>query len=330
MIKRRDFITRLGGAAVAWPLAARAQQAERMRRIALLITTAADDPETQARITAFLQGLQEASWIGGRNLQIEYRWGAGDSDRIRRYVTELVALAPDVIVTLGNTGLVPLQRATRTIPIVFVNVADPVGGGFVASLARPGGNVTGFASPEYGMSGKWLELLKQISPAVTRAAFIRDPTLPAGSGQLGALQAVGPFLGVEVSPVDARDSGEVERAIADLARAGNGGLIVPPSTQTTVRRDLIFTLAAQHRLPAIYGYRFFVVGGGLISYGPDSVEPWRRAASYVDRILKGDKPADLPVQAPTRYELVINLKTAKALGLTISPTLLARADEVIE
>jgi len=329
LYKRRTFITLFGGAA-AWPLAARAQQTERVRRIALLIPTTADDPETQARITAFLQELQEASWIAGRNLQIEYRWGAGDSDRIRRYVTELVALAPDVIVTLGNTGLVPLQRATRTIPIVFVNVADPVGGGFVASLARPGGNATGFASPEYRMSGKWLELLKQISPAVTWAAFIRDPTLPAGSGQLGALQAVGPFLGVEVSPVDARDSGEIERAIAELVRAGNGGLIVPPSTQTTIRRDLIFTLAARHRLPAVYGYRFFVVGGGLISYGPDPVEPWRRAAGYVDRILKGEKPADLPVQQPTKFELVINLTTAKTLGLSVPDSLLARADEVIE
>jgi putative ABC transport system substrate-binding protein len=329
-MKRREFITLLGGAAVAWPRAAGAQQGERMRRIALLIPTAADDPETQARITAFSQALQEASWIAGRNLQIEYRWGAGDSDRIRRSVTELVALAPEVIVTLGNTGLVPLQRATRTIPIVFVNVADPVGGGFVASLARPGGNATGFASPEYRLSGKWLELLKQISPAVTWAAFIRDPTLPAGSGQLGALQALGPFLGVEVSPVDARDSGEIERAIADLARAGNGGLIVPPSTQTTVRRNLIFTLAARHRLPAVYGYRFFVVGGGLISYGPDPVEPWRHAARYVDRILKGENPADLPVQAPTKYELVINMKTAKALGLEIPPALIAIADEVIE
>jgi ABC-type uncharacterized transport system substrate-binding protein len=329
-IERREFITLLGGAAAAWPVAARAQQGERMRRIGVLMNLAADDPESQRRMTAFVQGLQQLGWTDGRNLQIEYRWGAGDSDRFRRYVTELVALAPDVIVTLGNTGLVPLQRATRTIPIVFVNVADPVGGGFVASLARPGGNTTGFASPEYRMSGKWLELLKQISPAVTWAAFIRDPTLPAGSGQLGALQAVGPFLGVEVSPVDARDSGEIERAIADLVRAGNGGLIVPPSTQTTIRRDLIFTLAARHGLPAVYGYRFFVVGGGLISYGPDPVEPWRRAAGYVDRILKGEKPADLPVQAPTKYELVINLKTAKALGLTVPDSLLARADEVIE
>jgi putative ABC transport system substrate-binding protein len=328
-MKRREFITLLGGAA-AWPLAARAQQGEHIRRIALLNSTAADDPETQARITAFAQALQEASWIAGRNLQIEYRWGAGNSDRIRQSVTELVALAPDVIVTLGNTGLAPLQRATRTIPIVFVNVADPVGGGFVASLARPGGNATGFASPEYRLSGKWLELLKQISPAVTLAAFIRDPTLPAGSGQLGALQAVGPFLSVEVSSVDARDSGEIERAIADLARAGNGGLIVPPTTQTMVRRNLIFTLAARHRLPAVYGERFFVVGGGLISYGPDAVEPWRHAAIYVHRILKGEKPADLPVQAPTKYELVINMKTAKALGLEVPATLLARADEVIE
>jgi putative tryptophan/tyrosine transport system substrate-binding protein len=328
-MRRRDFISVVGGAA-AWPLVVRAQQGERMRRIALLIPTAADDPETETRITAFSQALQEASWIAGRNLQIEYRWGEGDSDRIRRSATELVALAPDVIVTPGNTGLAPLQRATRTIPIVFANVADPVGGGFVASLARPGGNATGFASPEYRLSGKWLELLKQISPAVTWAAFIRDPTLPAGSGQLGALQAVGPFLSVEVSPVDARDSGEIERAIADLARAGNGGLIVPPTTQTMVRRNLIFTLAARHRLPAVYGERFFVVVGGLISYGPDPVEPWRHAASYVDRILKGENPADLPVQAPTKYELVINMKTAKALGLDVPSQLLARADEVLE
>jgi putative tryptophan/tyrosine transport system substrate-binding protein len=269
-------------------------------------------------------------WTDGRNVQVEYRWGSGSADRIRTYATELVALMPDVILVSGNSGMMPLQQATRTLPVVFVNTSDPVGGGFVASLARPAGNATGFASLEYGMSGKWLELLKQISPNVTRAAVIRDPSVPSGSGQLGAIQAVGPFLGVEVSPVDARDASELERAVTDFARSSNGGLIVPASTPTIVHRKLIIALAARHRLPAVYAYRFFVANRGLISYGADSIDPYRRAADYVDRILKGEKPADLPVQSPTKYELVINLKTAKALGLDVPTTVLARADEVIE
>src|SRR5215831_9175103 len=301
-----------------------------MRRIGVLLTTAADDPESLVRIGAFLQGLQELGWTDARNMRIEYRWGSGNTERIRKYAAELVALGPDVILANGNTAVAPLQRATRTLPIVFVTVSDPVSGGFVDSLARPGGNMTGFASMEYGMSGKWLELLKQIAPGMTRAAVLRDPSIPSGSGQLGAIQAVGPFLGVEVSPIDARDAGEIERGVTDLARSANGGLIVPASTPTISHRKLIIALAAQHRLPAIYPYRFFVADGGLVSYGADSVDPFRRAAGYVDRILKGEKPGDLPIQAPTKFELVINLKTAKALGLDVPATLLARADEVIE
>jgi putative ABC transport system substrate-binding protein len=328
-MQRREFITLLGGAAV-WPLAARAQLAERMRRVGVLLTTAADDPESLARVGAFLQGLQELGWTDGRSVRIEYRWGSGNAERIRKFAAELVALAPDVILANGTTAMGPLLQATRTLPIVFVSVSDPVGAGFVNSLARPGGNATGFASIEYGMSGKWLELLKQISPRVTHAAVIRDPSIPSGSGQFGAIQAVGPFLGVEVSPIDARDAVEIERAVTDFARFSNGGLIVPASTPAVVHRELIITLAAGHRLPAVYPFRNFVAGGGLISYGADSIDAYRRAASYVDRILKGEKPADLPVQAPVKYELVINLKTAKALGLDVPPTLLARADEVIE
>ena len=331
MIGRREFITLLGGAAAAWPVAARAQQPERMRCIGLLLTAAADDPQSLARVGAFLQGLQELGWTDGRNVRLEYRWGSGDAERIRKFAAELVALAPDVILVSGNSGMAPLHRATRTVPIVFVNTSDPVGGGFAMSLARPGGNATGFSSIEYGMSGKWLELLKQISPGVTRAAVIRDPSIPSGSGQLGAIQAVGPFLGVEISPIDAREAGEIERAVTAFARFGNnGGLVVTPSALTTRYRDLIVTLASRHKLPAVYANRYFVSGGGLIFYGPDFLDQYRRAASYVDRILKGEKPADLPVQAPTKYELVINLKTAKALGLTVPPSLLALADEVIE
>jgi putative ABC transport system substrate-binding protein len=328
-MQRRSFIALLGGA-TAWPLAARAQQGERMRHVGVLMTAAADDSESLARVGAFLQGLQQLGWTDGRNVRLEYRWGSGDAGRIRKYAAELVALAPDVILVTGTSGMTPLQQATRTIPIVFVNASDPVGGGFAMSLARPGGNATGFASIEYGMSGKWLELLKQVSPSVTRVAVIRDPSIASGSGQLGAIQAVGPFLGVEVSPIDARDATEVERAVTDFARSSNGGLIVPPSTPTIAHRNLIITLAARHGLPAVYAYRFFVTNGGLISYGADSTDSYRRAAGYVDRILKGEKPADLPVQTPVKYELVINLKTAKTLGLEVPPTLLARADEVIE
>ena len=329
-MNRRDLIALLGSTAATWPLGARAQQSERMRRIGVLTASAADDPDGQARMAAFLQGLQQLGWTDGRNVRIDYRWGAGDADRIRKYAAELVALAPDVILASGSATVAPLLQATRTVPIVFVQVADPVGAGFVESLARPGGNATGFTLFEYGISGKWLELLKQIAPAVTRVAVLRDPAHPAGTGQFGAIQSVAPSLGVEVSPINMRDAGEIERAIAAFARASNGGLIVTASALAVAHRDLIVTLAARHKLPAVYYRRLFVTDGGLISYGPDLVDQYRRAAGYVDRILKGEKPADLPVQAPTKYELVINLKTAKALGLDVPPTLLARADDVVE
>jgi putative ABC transport system substrate-binding protein len=328
--RRREFITLLGGAAVAWPLAARAEQGERMRRIGVLQSLAADDPEGQARLAAFAQGLQQSGWTIGRNVQIDTRWAAGDAERFRRYAAELVALAPDVILAVGAAAVGPLQQATRTVPIVFVNTSDPVGAGFVESLARPGGNATGFLLYEYGTSGKWLELLKEIAPRVTRVAVLRDSALAAGIGQLGAIQAVAPSFGVELRPVDVRDAPETERAVAAFARASDGGLIVTGSTLALVHRDLIVTLAARHKLPAVYFQRVFVTSGGLISYAPDQIDQFRRASGYVDRILKGAKPADLPVQAPTKLELAINLKTAKALGLEIPPTLLARADEVIE
>ena len=328
-MKRREFITLLGGAAAAWPLAARAQQGERMRRIGVLMHLAPDDLEGQSRLAAFLQGLQQLGLTDGRNMRIDTRWGASDADR-RRYAAELVAFAPDVILASTSLAMVALQHATRTVPIVFVNVADPVGAGFVDSLARPGGNVTGFAMFEYSMSGKWLELLKEIAPRVTRVAVIRDPANPAGIGQFAVIQSVAPSFGVELSPVDVRDVGEIERAVTAFARSPNDGLIVTGSALAAVHRNLIVTLAARHRLPAVYPFRFFVTGGGLISYGPDTIDQYRHAAGYVDRILKGEKPADLPVQAPTKYELVINLKTAKALGLDVPPMLLARADEVIE
>ena len=328
-LRRREFITLLGGAA-AWPLAARAQQSERVRRVGVLTNLVADDPESQARVGAFLQGLQEFGWAIGRNVRIEYRWGADDADRTRRYAAELVALTPDVILTSGATALAPLLQATRSIPIVFAQVPDPVGAGFVNSLARPGGNTTGFITFEYGLSGKWVELLKQIAPGLTRAAVIRDPAVSAGTGQWGAIQAVAPSVGVLVSPVNVRDAGEIERDVAAFAQGSNSGLIVTSSPSAAFHRHLIVTLAARHRLPAIYYQRGFVTSGGLISYGPDFVDQYRRAASYVDRILKGEKASDLPVQAPTKYELVINFKTAAALNLDVPPTLLARADEVIE
>jgi putative ABC transport system substrate-binding protein len=329
-MKRREFITLLGGAAVAWPLAAGAQQPERIRRVGVLTNLVADDPESQARVGAFLQGLQESGWAVGRNVRMDYRWGGGDADRTRRYAAEMVALAPDVILTSGSTALAPLLQATRSVPIVFAQVPDPVGAGFVTSLARPGGNATGFLTFEYGLSGKWLELLTQIAPGVTRAAVIRDPAQSAGIGQWGAIQAVAPSVRMLVSPVNVSDAGEIERDVAAFARGSNGGLIVTSSPSAGLHRDLIVTLAARHRLPAVYYQRVFVTAGGLISYGPDFIDQYRRAAGYVDRILKGEKPADLPVQAPTKYELVINLKTAKALGLEVPPQLLARADEVIE
>jgi putative ABC transport system substrate-binding protein len=328
-MKRREFITLLGGAA-AWPLGAHAQQAERTRRIGVLMHLAADDPEAQARIGAFLQGLQEWGWAVGRNVRIEYRWAAGDAERIRKYAAELVALAPDVILATGGAVVGPLLEATSTVPVVFAQTPDPVGAGFVTTLARPGSNATGFTIFEYGISGKWVELLKEIAPRVTRVAVLRDPAISAGTGQLGAIQSVAPSFGVELSPVNMRDASEIERAVTAFAQSLNGGLIVTGSALAAVHRDLIIALAARHRLPAVYTGRFYVTGGGLISYGPDSIDPYRRAAGYVDRILKGEKAADLPVQAPTKYELVINLKTAKALGLEIPATVLARADEVIE
>jgi putative tryptophan/tyrosine transport system substrate-binding protein len=329
-VKRREFIGLLGGAAAAWPLAARAQQRERMRRIGVLMTLAADDPESAIRIAAFAQGLQELGWSIGRNVQIDYRWGAGDADRIRRYVAELIALAPDVIFATASGTLAPLQQATRAIPIVFVQVTDPVGAGFVDSLARPGGNITGFINFEYSLGGKWLELLKDIAPHVMRAAVLRDPAVAAGAGQLGAIQSAAQSFGLEVRPIDVRDPSEIERGVTTFARSSNGGLIVVGSAGSIIHRELIMTLAARYRLPSIYPIRFFVTGGGLISYGPDPVDAYRRGAGYVDRILKGEKPANLPVQMPTKYELAINLKTAKALGLEVPPKLLALADAVIE
>jgi putative ABC transport system substrate-binding protein len=294
------------------------------------MAVAADDPEGQARIAAFHQGLQQLGWTVGHNVRIDTRWGAGEADRMRRYAAELVSLAPDVILASGGTAVGALLQATRTVPIVFTQTSDPVGAGYVASLARPGGNATGFAISEYGISAKWLELLKEIAPRVTGAAVLRDATVPQGIGAFAAMQAVAPSIGVEVSPVDVRDAGEIERDVTAFARGKDGGLIATGSALTILHRELIIALAAQHRLPAVYWNRFYVTGGGLISYGVDSINPHRQAAGYVDRILKGEKPADLPVQAPTKYELVINLKTAKSLSLTVPPQLLARADEVIE
>jgi len=328
-MQRRALITLLAGAA-AWPLAAHAQQPDRIRRIGAFAGIE-EDAEGQARFAAFLQGLRQLGWTDGRNVRIDYRWGGGNADNIRKQAAELAALAPDVVLAAGAAVVGPLLQATRTVPVVFVIVPDPVGAGFVDSLARPGGNATGFITYEYSISAKWLELLKQIAPDVTRAAVLRDhPAISTGIGQFGAIQAVAPPLGVEVSPVNVRDAGEIERAIAAFGRPSNGGLIVTASALAVVHRDLIISLAARHKLPAVFYERFFVAGGGLISYGPDCLDEFRRAAGYVDRILKGEKPADLPVQAPTKYKLVINLKTAKTLGLTIPPGVLAIADEVIE
>jgi|SoiMetStandDraft_5_1073268.scaffolds.fasta_scaffold02281_3 putative ABC transport system substrate-binding protein len=330
-MKRREFIRFLGGAAVAWPLAASAQQSERVRRIGVLSALAEDDPESVTRRAAFEQALKTLGWTNGSNVRVDYRWAAANAERMRKHAAEVIALAPDVILTSSNIVLAPMIQATRTIPIVFVQVIDPVGSGFVESLAQPGGNVTGFTQFEYSLAGKWVELLKQIAPHVTRAAVIRDPTRGPGIGQFAVVQAIAPSLGIELKPINANalDNSETERAIAAFARSPNGGLIVTVGG-TAFNRDLIIALAAKHRLPAVYPYRYFASGGGLMSYGPDTIEQYRRAADYIDRILKGEKPADLPVQAPTKYELVINLKTAKALGLTVPPSVLARADEVIE
>ena len=327
-IGRRKFLATLGGAAAGWPLAARAQQREKMRRIGVLVNLPADDPESQARVGAFLQGLQEFGWAIGRNVRIEYRW-ATDVGSISRYAAELVALAPHVILANANPSVEALQRATRARPIVFVAVTEPVGSGVVESMARPGGNATGFASAEFGMSAKWLELLKEIAPHMTRAAVLQDPG-SGGAAQFAAIQSVAGSHGVALSSLGVRDRDGIERAVSAFASAADSGLIVARSALMITHRDLIIKLAAQYRLPTVYPLRFFVIAGGLISYGPDIVDQYRRAAGYVDRILKGEKPAELPVQAPTKYELVINLKTAKALGLEIPTTLLARADEVIE
>jgi putative tryptophan/tyrosine transport system substrate-binding protein len=329
-MKRREFIRLLGGAAATWPLAARAQQPERMRRIGVLLSTAADDSESSARTAAFLKGLQQLGWIEGRNLRIDIRWAAGDAELYRKYAAELVALAPDVILASSSPTVAALQAATRTVPIVFAHAVDPVGAGFVDSLARPGGNATGFVLFEYGISAKWLELLKEIAPALKRVAVLRDSTTAAGMGQFGAIQSVAPSFGMEVNPVSLRDPGEIERGITAFAASPNGGLIITAAPLGTLYRELIIALAARHKLPAIYSSRFFAADGGLVYYGPDLTDQYRRAAGYVDRILKGEKPANLAVQAPTKYELAINLKTARALGIRVPPSVLARADEVIE
>jgi len=329
-MRRREFIKLLGGAVAAWPLAARAQQGERMRRIGMLLNATADDTEFQAWVGAFRQALQELGWTDGRNIRIDYRWGAGDADK-RKYAAELVALAPDVIVAPGASTVGPLLQATRTVPIVFPITADPVASGFVDSLARPGGNATGFMLFEYSISGKWLELLKQIAPGVTRVAVLGDPSTPTGPAQFGIIQAVAPSLRVEVSSLlNKRDAGEIERTVTAFARSPNGGLIVTAGGRALLNRDLIIKLAALHKLPAIYFDRSFAAAGGLVSYGPDRIDMWRKAAGYVDRILKGEKPADMPVQAPTKHQLVINLTTAKALGLDVPMHLQQIADEIIE
>ena len=325
-MKRREFITLLGSAAAAWPLAARAQQPD--RRVGVLMNLAVGDPEGEARIAAFVQALQRLGWSEGRNLRIDYRWAADDAGAFHRYAEELLALAPDVILAAATPSVQALRQATRTVPIVFAIVADPVGACIIDSLARPGGNTTGFTPFEYGISGKWLELLKEIAPRVTRVAVLRDLTI--GLGQLGAIQSVAPSLGVELTPIGLGDAGQIERSVAAFARSPNGGLIVTASTSAVIHRELITTLASRYKLPAVYYRRYFVTTGGLISYGPDFLDQFRSAAGYVDRILTGEKPADMPVQAPTKYELAINLKTAKALGLTVPDSLLARADEVIE
>jgi putative tryptophan/tyrosine transport system substrate-binding protein len=329
-MKRREFITLICGAATAWPLAARAQQPGQLRRIGVLMNRASNDPEGQARMAAFQEALRKLGWTDGANVQIDIRYGEDNIDVERKYAAELVALAPDIILASGTVSMTALQPLSRTMPIVFAVVADPVGAGFVNSLAQPGGNATGFMLYEYGLSGKWVELLKQIAPSVTRAAILRDPTNPAGLAYVGAIRATAQSLGMDVSPVSMLDAEEIERGVTAFARSANGGLIVTPNSSASVHRALIIRLAAQYKLPAIYPFSYMATGGGLISYGPDFVDQFRLAASYIDRILKGEKPADLPVQAPTKYELVINLKTAKALGLTVPQALQASADEMIE
>jgi putative tryptophan/tyrosine transport system substrate-binding protein len=328
-MRRRDFILLLG-AAPTWPVAVGAQQPERVRRIGVLMTLVAGDQQSQRRIAAFVQGLEKLGWTDGRNMRIDYRWSAANAEDIRKYAVELAALAPDVILAAASPAVGALLQATPTVPIVFVNVADPVGAGYADSLARPGRNATGFTNFEYSMGGKWLALLKEIAPSVVRVAVFRDPAIASGPGQFGAIQAVAPSVGVELSAINVRDTGEIERSVLAFARSGNGGMIVTGSPLSVVHRDLIIRLAAEHKLPAVYFERFFAAGGGLISYGPDQADDFRRSAAYVDRILKGERPAELPVQTPTRYQLAINLKTARALGLTVPESLLARADELIE
>jgi putative ABC transport system substrate-binding protein len=328
-MKRREFITLIGGAAAS-PFAAKAQRAERVRRIGVLMPGAAEDPENKNRITAFQQGLQELGWTDGRNVRIDYRWGGGDADRIRSTAVELVALEPDVIFAVASSIIIALQQVTHTVPIVFANITDPVGAGYVDSLARPGGNITGFLLFEYGLAGKWLELLKQIAPTVTRAAVIRDSKTSAGIGQWAVIQAMAPSMGIDLNLINIRDADQIKLDIAAFAHLSDGGLIVTANPLATQHRELIIRLAADHKLPAVYFERYFVTGGGLISYGAHMVDQFQRAAAYVDRVLKGEKPANLPVQGPTKYELAVNLKTAKALGIAVPPPLLARADEVIE
>jgi putative tryptophan/tyrosine transport system substrate-binding protein len=329
-VRRREFITLLGGsAAAAWPIAAGAQQAERMRRIGVLMSVASNGPEGQARLAAFTNRLAQLGWTDGRNVRIDYRWGAGDAERSRKYAAELIALDPDVILASGDP-VMAMRQATRTIPIVFTIIADPVGNGLVESLAHPGGNATGFMSYEHGFGAKWLELLKQVAPNISRVAVLRDPANSAGIGQFGAIQGAAPLVGVEVSPIGVDDVEQIERGITAFARAPNGGLIVLAQPRTLVHRGSIIKFATEHQLPAVYNSRLFTVGGGLISYGGNILDQYRGAAEYVDRILKGAKPTDLPVQQPTKFELVINLRTAKTLGLTVPDTLLVRADEVIE
>jgi putative ABC transport system substrate-binding protein len=329
-MRRRDFIRAIAGSSVTWPFVTEAQQSQKMPRLSVLMSTAADDQESMARYTAFLQGLQELGWTDGRNVRIDVRWGAGDAERMRKYAAELVALASDVIMASGSISLGSLIKATRTVPIVFALIADPVGAGFVRSLSRPGGNVTGFMAFEYSLSGKWLELLKEIAPSVQRVAVLRNPDLVADIGQFAVIQSVAASFGVEPSPIDVRDASEIEDAVAAFAQSANGGLIVAGDPMTQAHRDLIIVLANRYKLPAIYPSRFFAKDGGLVSFGPNFIDEFKSAASYVDRILKGEKPADLPVQAPNKYDLVINLKAAKALGIAMPPSVLGRADEVIE
>jgi putative tryptophan/tyrosine transport system substrate-binding protein len=328
-MRRREFVTLLSGAA-AWPLAARAQQRERMRRIGALMNRSAENPDGAATITAFKTTLEQLGWNDGANVRVDIRWGANDAELERRFATELVGLAPDVILASGTISVAALQRATRTVPVVFVGVSDPVGAGFISNMARPGGNLTGFMLFEYSLSGKWLELLKQIVPGVTQAAVLRDASNPAGIAQFGAIRSTASSLGIDVTPIDIHDNAEIEGAIAAFGRGTNRGLIVTPSASESGHRDLIIRLAARHKLPAVYGFRLSTAAGGLISYGPDLIDQFRRAGSYVDRILKGESAGDLPVQAPTKFELVVNLKTAKALGVAVPQSLLASADEVIE